>query len=95
MRLLNIFSLTITAVLLSTASCFAAPIDNSAKENYPTYQNGMLTIPRIDTPEKPGNFLDAIFKNEQGDWQLLSLKTANQYPLIKSISVDKSADIGC
>lgn len=85
MRLLNIFCLTIAAALLSTASCFAAPIDNSSKENYPTYQNGMLTIPRIDTPDQPGNFLNAIFKdNKQGNWQLLSVKTANQYPLIKA-----------
>jgi eight-cysteine-cluster-containing protein len=85
MRLLNIFYLAIVVALLSINSSFAEPTNNNSKDNYPTYESGILTIPRIDTSSQPGNFLSAIFKNNgQGIWELLSFKAADQYPLQKA-----------
>ncbi|MDD2761820.1 MAG: hypothetical protein PHH11_16205, partial [Methylomonas sp.] len=84
MHLRNTLYLVITIFCLSIGFAFAESMDDNP-ESYPTYQNGTLTIPRIDTPDQPGNFLNAIFKhNEQGIWELLSFKTANQYPLEKA-----------
>ncbi|MDD2762156.1 MAG: hypothetical protein PHH11_17910 [Methylomonas sp.] len=84
MHIPNNLYLVITAFCLSIGFAFAESTDNHS-DSYPTYQNGTLTIPRIDTPDQPGNFLNAIFKHdEQGNWELLSFKTANQYPLGKA-----------
>ncbi len=42
---------------------------------YPSYQNGILTIPCVDTPEQPCMVQDAKLEyTEQGDWRLTDLK---------------------
>jgi hypothetical protein len=59
--------------------------ENLSGGDYPTYQDGILTIPRVDTPERPGNYLDAAFKQiDQNLWELQGYKTANEYPLAKA-----------
>lgn len=59
--------------------------ENLPVDNYPTYQDGILTIPRVDTPERAGNYLDATFKQiDQNLWELQRYKTANEYPLEKA-----------
>lgn len=59
--------------------------ENLSGGNYPTYQDGILAIPRVDTPEQPGNYLDATFKQiDQNLWELQGYKIANEYPLQKA-----------
>ncbi len=51
--------------------------------DYPTYdyENGILTIPRVDTPEQAGMFQDAKMQlTQEGNWLLTDLKTAGTYP---------------
>ncbi|GAB4267483.1 MAG: hypothetical protein Kow0065_18080 [Methylomicrobium sp.] len=48
---------------------------------YPSYADGLLTIPRIDTAERAGSFQDAQlqFDPQSGHWRLLEFKaTANE-----------------
>ncbi len=44
----------------------------SETNNYPIYQNGELIIPRVDTPEQAGNFMDVIFQFDEqtNTWNL-------------------------
>jgi hypothetical protein len=59
--------------------------ENLSGGNYPMYQDGILTISRVDTPARPGNYLDATFKQiDQNLWELQDYKTANEYPLAKA-----------
>ncbi len=51
--------------------------------DYPTYdyENGILTIPRVDTPEQAGMFQDARMElTGEGHWLLTGLKTAGTRP---------------
>jgi hypothetical protein len=51
--------------------------------DYPTYdyENGILTIPRVDTPEQAGMFQDARMElTGEGHWLLTGLKTAGTSP---------------
>jgi hypothetical protein len=82
MYLSNFFCLAIVASLLSMCSAFA---ENKPTDSYPTYQDGILTIPRVDTPDQAGNYLNATFKHiGQNTWELQGFKTANVYPLEKA-----------
>jgi len=79
MHKINAFCITTVIVLLSIGSVSAG---NNPASSYPTYQNGALTIPRIDTPTQPGTFQNATFKyNGQGTWDLLSAETARPFAL--------------
>jgi hypothetical protein len=82
MRLSHFLSMGVSVSLLSIGSAFAA---NPRADSYPTYQDGILTIPRVDTPDQAGNYLDATFKQVAEDlWELQGYKTANEYPLEKA-----------
>ncbi len=35
---------------------------NLSNNNVPSYKNGVLTIPRVDTPDQIGNYQDAVLK---------------------------------
>ncbi|WAK02499.1 hypothetical protein [Methylobacter sp. YRD-M1] len=71
--------------MISVSSVSSVSAENSPAGNYPIYQDGILTIPRVDTPEQPGNYLDATFKQiGQNLWELQKYKTANEYPLEKA-----------
>lgn len=79
MNPINIFYMAIVVSLLSIG-CVNA--ENNSTNSYPTYQNGTLTIPRIDTPTQPGEFQNATFKyNEQGTWDLLEYETARSFTI--------------
>jgi hypothetical protein len=72
--------------MISISSIGAASAENLPAGNYPTYQDGILTIPRVDTPEQPGNYQDATFKQIALNlWELQGYKTANEYPLGKAL----------
>ena len=67
MRFVNILSLALSIALL--------PVNFALGADAPVYQNGILTIPTVSTPEQVGQYQDVTFKlNEQGLWQLSSLK---------------------
>jgi hypothetical protein len=71
--------------MISVSSMGSVSAENMSGGNYPTYQDGILTIPRVDTPKQPGNYLDATFKQiDQNLWELQGYKTANEYPLQKA-----------
>ncbi len=52
--------------------------------NYPTYQDGKLIIPRVDTSDQIGNFQNAVYQfDEQTDtWRLQDFITAISSSLI-------------
>jgi hypothetical protein len=82
MRLSHFLSMGVSVSLLSIGSAFAA---NPRADGYPTYQDGILTIPRVDTPDQVGNYLDATFRHiDHNLWELQGYKTANDYPLKKT-----------
>lgn len=82
MRLSHFLSMGVSVSLLSIGAAFAA---NPHADSYPTYQDDILTIPRVDTPDQAGNYLDARFKQVTQDlWELQDYKTANEYPLEKA-----------
>ncbi len=61
--------LLILAVFLLASAAFA--------EEPPTYQNSILTVPRIDTDAKLGQFQNAQFKRaNDGRWDLLTVTEA-------------------
>lgn len=80
---INKFYIAIASALLPVYSTFA---EDNTEDNYPTYQDGVLTIPRVDTPDQAGNYLDATFKYIEQDlcWELQGFKTANEHPLGKA-----------
>jgi hypothetical protein len=42
----------------------------------PDYQGGVLTVPRVDTPEQIGQYQDATLRlGQDGKWQLESLRS--------------------
>ena len=51
------------------------PISFAFGADAPVYKDGVLTIPTVNTAEQVGKYQDVTFKlNEQGLWQLSSLK---------------------
>lgn len=65
MRLIDIAQLIIA--FLPAVTAFA--------DDNPTYKEGLLTIPSIDTAEQVGKYQNVILKpTPEGTWQLLSLK---------------------
>jgi len=69
MRLMNFLSSALTISLF-------LPIDFALGADYPTYKDGLLTIPAVNTDEQVGKYQDITFKlTEQGSWQLLDVRT--------------------
>lgn len=63
--------------------------------DYAVYENGVLTIPRIDTPEKAGFYQNVSFRyTENGTWELQKFHTAGQHPVnfavIESVELVKT-----
>lgn len=70
---------------MSQTIAVRAVLADDLTTGYPIYQDGILSIPRIDTSAQVGNFQYATFKyNGQGTWDLLGFKTTNEYPLHKA-----------
>lgn len=50
-------------------------INSALGADAPIYNNGVLTIPHVDTATQLGQYQDITFKlTDQGNWQLLNLK---------------------
>ncbi len=62
--------------MLATTGATAVNPDWRTEIHSPSYQDGILTIPRVDTPEQAGNFQDAMFQfdDQAGVWRLLDYK---------------------
>lgn len=68
MRFMNILPLALTIASL--------PISLAWGADSPTYKDGLLTIPSINTTDQLGKYQDVAFKlTEQGLWQLTSFNT--------------------
>lgn len=51
--------------------------------DYPTYKDGVLTIPSVSTDNQVGQYQDAVLQlTEQGVWQLTSVKALGGYPVL-------------
>jgi len=53
-----------------------SPINLALGADYPSYKDGLLTIPAVNTADQVGKYQDITFKlTDQGLWQLLNLRT--------------------
>ncbi len=66
-------------------------VSSVPQEEYPSYKDGVLTIPRVDINEKDGLgiFQDARFSFSDGNWKLLDFKTANATPRLFQVVIHK------
>ena len=65
--------------ILLTILFYGLYICNSAAENAPRFENGILTIPRVDTPEQIGQYQNIQFKlSTEGQWKLIAANTGHQ-----------------
>lgn len=86
MKSAKIFFLAGMLISLAVSPVFGESLPES---EYPSYQNGILTIPRVDTSEQAGTFQDVkIQLTEQGDWRLTDFKAAGTPPLAAKPYVD-------
>jgi hypothetical protein len=88
------------AMTLVLCSCITMTMVNNviaegtsfSNNNVPSYENGVLTVPRVDTPDQVGNYQDAVLKFDQqlNAWvlqQVNSAKFNSSNPRIKSVNV--------
>lgn len=76
-------------LILFTTLIFLVFIKNIYADNYPSFIEGTLFIPRIDTHEQVGFYQDVSFKlKENNNWELLSFNTAKEHPLWEA-NIDK------
>lgn len=70
---LKIFLTVITISFLLINCAFS---QNTPITGYPTYRDGILTIPRVDTDAQAGNFQDTTFQFDSvtNTWRLLDYK---------------------
>jgi len=60
------------------------------QEEYPSYKDGILTIPRVDIAERLGMFQDAKFTFSNNSWQLVDFKIAEvqlNKPQVKTVEM--------
>ncbi len=79
-------------VAMTIANNGVADSTNSSNNNAPSYENGVLTIPRVDTPDQIGNYQDAVLKLDPqlNAWVLQQVNPAqfnSSNPRIKSVNV--------
>jgi len=78
MKSVKFFFLLGTLISLAVSPVFG---ESLPANEYPSYQDGILTIPCVDTPEHPCMFQDVKFQyTEQGGWQLPEGKAAGRCP---------------
>ncbi|MDC8444821.1 MAG: hypothetical protein LV471_02715 [Nitrosomonas sp.] len=72
------FNLAIAMLVLILLSAPGFTQDNGSISNFPHYRDGVLTIPRVDTDEQPGAFLDGVFKFDanSNSWRLQEFKVS-------------------
>ncbi len=84
----NIFISIIVITLILIGLFFTA---NSIANDFPTYQDGELVIPRVDTPNQAGNFQDAMFQfdSQTGTWKLLGFRDMTITPGQGGLFIDQ------
>lgn len=72
------FNLVIAISVLILFSAFGFTQDNESSRDFPYYRDGVLTIPRVDTDEQPGAFLDGvfIFDANSNSWRLQEFRVS-------------------
>lgn len=75
---MNSFSVIVFLAFSNFLSFGLACADNMIANHSPSYKNGRLTVPQVDTQEMLGKFQDATFEfNEQTDsWDLLGFRAS-------------------
>lgn len=81
-----------SCITMAIADNVIAESTSFSNNNMPSYKNGVLTIPRVDTPDQIGNYQDATLKFDPqlNTWilQHVSLaKFSSSNPKIKSVQV--------
>ena len=51
-----------SCITMAMADNVIAESTSFSNNNVPSYENGVLTIPRVDTPDQIGNYHDATHK---------------------------------
>ncbi len=67
------------SVMLISLAAVGTVFGDDLAGDYPSYQDGILTIPRVDTSGQAGTFQDVkIQLTEQGDWRLTDFKAVGR-----------------
>lgn len=83
---MNLAKLSLLSVLLVELASSPAFGEDIPADEHPTYQNGTLTIPRIDTTDQIGKFQDVkLSVTEQGDWRLVDVKIPLGGPYVDTV----------
>jgi hypothetical protein len=70
--------MTAVKFLLFTLIVLLLTQGNVLARNNPTYKNGILTIPAVDTPEQVGQYLDiTMTPTKDGTWKLNTYRVLN------------------
>ena len=72
------FNLTTAMLVLILCPAFGFAQDNGSTSDFPHYRDGVLSIPRVDTDEQPGAFLNGIFLFDanSNSWRLQEFKVS-------------------
>ena len=81
-----------SCITMAMADNVIAESTSFSNNNVPSYENGVLTIPRVDTPDQIGNYQDATLKFDPqlNTWILQQVNPAkfnSSNPKIKSVHV--------
>lgn len=81
------FNLVIVILVLILFSAFGFTQNSGSSSDFPHYRDGVLTIPRVDTDEQPGAFLDGvfIFDANSNSWRLQEFKVSELSTSVRSI----------
>ena len=83
---MNLASLFVLPTLLVSLAFNPAVGGDFPADEHPTYQNGILTIPRVDTLDQLGKFQDVkLLLTEQGDWRLIDVKIPLAGPYVDTV----------
>ncbi|MDO9423201.1 MAG: hypothetical protein Q7T40_03305 [Methylobacter sp.] len=92
MNLFRIFLIIIFILCLPLNSAFSQTQQAASNSSdYPSYSNGILTLPLVDTDEQPGLFQNAIFQFDPtiNAWHLQSFATTPAHSIF-SLSLSES-----
>ena len=77
----------LSMVTLSGYADFSA----KATDNNPTFQNGILSLPSVDSLERGGQYQNVKFKlTEQGEWQLLDFVITKELEYLDQVEIIKT-----
>lgn len=79
-----------TNTVILAAAIAALYLNGAWAADQPSYQDGVLTVPRVDTTEQVGAYQDASYSLQaDGSWKLEGLRTYGKIP-IETIEVVKT-----